>query len=259
MSDADRTPDEVRKWLAEILELAALLPDALIAGPKPDGGGSRPVPSSRPPVKLHIVSLLAAAERYDNLWEAGMCYVDPDGAGVLPYLWGWARDIEATLYEASPVLPDEVPEVPTLASVCDWLSRHAEAASVTAQWPELVYGVREVRQGLRGATAAVRDIEERAVPCPRCGDPLTHIEGETARWECPSGHETHVQAVTIGQAARIIGCGRNTLATLVNRPGLLADGIDAARPVLGDRGGRKLYDLNDLRRLHAEVKLRRIV
>lgn len=254
MSDADRTPDEIRNWLAEIVDMTADIPDpAMITGPiKPEG--TRPVPSSRPPTRLDVLSLLTRAERYDDIWETGMQYVDPDGAGILPYLWGWVRDIEATLYESYPTVPDEAPETPTVTNCADWLGCHAEAAATTHQWSELVYGLRKLRSGLRAATAGVRDVERKPVPCSRCGQPL-HRVGEQALWECEAGHQTSVEAVTLRQAhERLVADGgqwvpsMSTLKDWSRRPGLL--------PCLRESERVSLYDLSTIRKLVAEARVR---
>ena len=262
MSDADRTPDEIRTWLAEIVDMATLLPDAAItrtAGAKT----SRPTPSSKPPTRLDVVHLLDHRDKpkpgveHGMAWSRGMQYVDPDRIGVLPYLDGWCRDLETTLMDEHPAVPDETPEHPTVATCADWLTRHAEAAATTAQWPEVVYGLRVLRRNMRAATAGVRDERRRPVPCSRCGEPLERI-GEQALWACVNGHETSVQAVTLNQAAQVTGAKKDQLYGFANRPGLLAAmDIEPLTPVLGDTGGRKLFDLNDIRRVLAEVKLRK--
>lgn len=256
MSDADRTPDEIRAWLAEIVEMAVDVPDpAMVTGPT-DTQSARPVPSSKPPTRLDVLSLLTRAERYDELWERGMQYVDPDGAGILPYLWGWVRDIEATLYEQHPVVPDEAPDTPTVAGCADWLARHAEATATTHQWPELVYGLRNLRSGLRAVTVGVRGVERKPVPCSRCGQPL-HRVGEQALWECEAGHQTSVEAVTLRQARqrlldeRCAGQWVPSISTLKDwskRPGVL--------PCLRESERVSLYDLSTIRRLVAEARVR---
>ena len=245
--------DDVDRWLRAIPDLCALLPDALITRPA-GSGGPRPVPSSRPPVRLDIVSLLD--ERDTVLWETGMAYVDPDGAGVLPYLWGWCRDIEASLYEISPTLPPEVPAEPTVAGCCSWLIGALEDATSLPQWDELAWGIQQVHAGLRAATSAVRDVAEHPVPCSRCGGPLARVEGERPLWECDAcGHLVTVQAVTLRQAAAILrreqGKGAPTLRTLQRwalRPGILAPVADGPRS--------RVFDLGQIRGLAAEAKLR---
>lgn len=252
-ADADRTPDELRGWLAQIADMAALLPDAAItrsAGNKT----SRPTPASKPPANLNVVHLLDHDDKPPNgtrrgmAWSHGMQYVDPGRIGVLPYLDGWVRDLEATLLDQHPDVPaDEIPAVPTVAGCCSWLARHADAAATTDQWPELVYGVRAMVRNMRNATSGVRDLEERPVPCPRCGDPL-HRVGDLALWECETGHQTSVQAVTLRQASEHVGIPLSTLKGWSHRPGFL--------PCLRESERVSYYDLGTIQRLAAEARLR---
>ena len=249
------TPDDVRHWLGQLPELCALLPDAAVARGAIDG--PRPAPASKPPLKLHILHLLDRREKAN--WEFGMWQVDPDRQGILPYLWGWVRDLEATLYEESARLPDETPTDPTVAGCCDWLVRHLGMAEALDQWPEFADGIRVIRGHLLAATSGVRDLYDKPVPCSRCGNPLQRVD-ERPLWECSAcGHEVTVQAVTLNQAAKIMGVPKDKLYTIANRPALLADiGAQPLRPVLGETGSRKLYDLNDLRRVVAEINMRRM-
>lgn len=243
--DADRTPADVQAWLDEIADLAPLLRDAAVTGPHQEAV-SRPVPGSKPPMRLEPVVLLDERQKGTE-WLAGMEYVDPQRLGLLPYLDGWVRDIEASLLDACPDLPEPIPDTPTITADCQWLSRHAQAASRLPQWPELVYGLRHIRAALRAATAGVRDTVAKPVPCPRCGDPLRQV-GEKALWACDNGHETSVQAVTLRQAARIVGVPVSTLKRWARRPGLL--------PRVRESERRSLYDLGSIRAIVAESQLR---
>ena len=65
-------------------------------------------------------------------------------------------------------------------------------------------------------------------------------------WECPSGHVTSVQAVTLKQAARIIGIRNERLQAYANR-NLLQRVKD---------GSKILYDLSSIRAIVAEERLR---
>ena len=256
MTDEPRKPptaDDVRHWLGLLPELCALLPDAAVARGAIDG--PRPAAASKPPVKLHVLHLLDTREKWD--WEWGMWQVDPDRQGVLPYLWGWVRDLEATAYEDSADLPGETPETPTVSNCCDWLARHLHIAEHLAQWAEFAGGIKAVHRNVTAAVSSVQSVAEKRVPCGTCGFGHLERDGEANRWLCRAcGHIVTVQAVTLPQAARIVGVKRQTLYDWANRPGIL-------RPlssVLGERGStRKLYDLSDVRRLVAENRLRRVV
>ena len=246
MTDEPRKPptaDDVRHWLGELPELCALLPDAAVARAAIDG--PRPAPSSKPPLKLHVLHLLDTREKAN--WEWGMWQVDPDRQGVLPYLWGWVRDVEASLYDESPRLPDETPEQPTVASCCDWLARHVGMAETLQQWPELRDGIQVLNRNVHAAVSAVRD-RSRPVPCNHCGAGALARDAETNRWICPAcGHVVAVQAVTIRQAAQIIGRPERTIRSWAVRHLITA---------VSDGPRTNLYDLGDVRRVHAETELR---
>ena len=243
---SDPTIDDVRRYLSELPELCALLPDALVtrtAGVQT----SRPTPSSRPPTKLDVLHLMDESPK-DTLGEeyTGKRYPDPDRVGVLPYLWSWVRDIESEAMDMRPQLPDELPEQPTVSNACAWLLEELEWAATLPQWDEMAYGVRSTWQAVRSAVSSVADKPERKVPCGRCELPLTPIEGTRPMWECPSGHVTSVQAVTLKQAARIIGIRNERLQAYANR-NLLQRVKD---------GSKILYDLSSIRAIVAEERLR---
>ncbi|MGC8030311.1 hypothetical protein ACP3WD_24010, partial [Salmonella enterica] len=101
------TAQHIRRWLAELPELAALLPTALITR-SPDDTQRRTAPGSRPPVRLDVIQLLNTTLAQDV--AAGRAeWVDPDRAGLLPYLWTWCRDIEADALDAGHH-PDDLPD-----------------------------------------------------------------------------------------------------------------------------------------------------
>ena len=56
-----------------------------------------------------------------------------------------------------------------------------------------------------------------------------------------------VQAVTLVEAAPLVGVSKTTLYRWALRPGVLSPVVD---------GAKKLYDLGDIRRLVAETRLR---
>lgn len=244
----DYTPQQVTAWLGRIPELCALLPDAERTRSTIDG--PRPAPASRPPARLDVIDLLDGREKHD--WEQGMGWCDPDRQGVLPYLHGWVRDLEASAYDVDSE-PSEPPEHPTIVNLCDWLTRHIDLSANLPQWADYAWGVGQVHHRLVAATRAVADKTERPVPCGMCSGPLTRVDGGQALWQCEDcGHEVTVQAVTINQAAGLMGVPKSSLYALINRPGLIRE----LNPIAGDERGKRLYDVGELRRLWAEAKIR---
>ncbi|MGC8059562.1 hypothetical protein ACP3WF_23980, partial [Salmonella enterica] len=73
-------------------------------------------PGSRPPARLDVIQLLD--RRVRDLTSRAE-WVDPDRAGLLPYLWTWCRDIEADALDAGHH-PDDLPD--TVAGCCAWLT-----------------------------------------------------------------------------------------------------------------------------------------
>lgn len=239
---------KVRGWLIDLPDRAALLPDALIT--RPQASGSRPAPGSRPPVNLDVLAVLDRDDRTRRGWdwELGVGWCDPESVGVLPYLWGWARDIEACAYEDRPEMPAELPDPPTVAGVCSWLLTELDWAATLPQWPEMVEGVRITWRRVRDATAHVADPVDRPVPCRLCGFALERVAGDRPLWQCKAcGHEVSVQAVTIRQAAKILRRPERTIRTWATRSLIKA---------ISDGPRSNLYDLGDIRRVHAEVELR---
>ncbi|RRD03217.1 MerR family transcriptional regulator [Arachnia propionica] len=237
---------DVEQALGELPELCALLPDALTSGPDPWGGG-RTGASSGTPLRLDVLQLLDT--RDTTGWLDGMEFCDPDGVGVLPFLWGWCRDLASDLFDTCPGEVKELPEQPTLTAVTDWLTQHLPLIRGTAQWPEFEWGVLRVHRQVR---AAVRHLKEPspAVPCPRCGTgPLEAPAPDEPLWVCrPCGHEVTIQAVTLRQASRLVDVPERTLRDWASRPGLLSPVAEGPR--------RRLFDLGQIRRLAAERKLR---
>lgn len=240
------TVDDVLRYLAELPELCALLPEAAIVR-TPSGEGSRGTPGPRPPLRLDVLHLL---DTRDKGWAFDVP-PDPDRMGVLPFLDSWARDLEATALDERPELPDELPDPPTVTGLCKWLTGEALWASGLPQWPEMADGIHKTWKAVRIACRAVREVDERPVPCNRCGaGELRHVEGDRPMWECSQcEHQVTVQAVTLRQAAKIIGVPKSTLADWARRRALVAP--------ISDSPGRRLYDLGQLRRLAAEQRLRK--
>lgn len=242
--------DEVRTWLRDIPELCALLPDA--AATRTAIEGPRPAPGSRPPVRLDVLHLLDGRDKHR---DANMATCDPDRQGVLPYLFGWVRDIEADALDQSPELPPEAPEVPTVAGCCAWLTAMLPFAATLPQWFELADGIKVVHSRLRSATAGVRDVEQRPVPCTRCKVGRLELAGPKL-WQCDEcGWEFTVQAVSLPDAHRALRALHHdkapTLRTLQNwatRPGLL--------PGLLESGPRtRVYDMATIHALTSEYLL----
>ena len=233
--------DDIRRHLAEIPELCALLPDAAVARTVIEG--PRPAPGSKPPTRLDVVHLLDTRDKHR---DANMATCDPDRQGVLPYLWGWVRDIEADALDQSPQLPPESPEAPTVANCCDWLTTMLDYAATLPQWFEYADGIRRTHTNLRAATAGVRDIEERPVTCTTCGAGHLALTGPNL-WECGAcGKKFTVQAVTLRQAAKIIGDIGHTTLWRWSKRNLFTRIHD---------DGRDLYDLGSIRRVVAYERL----
>lgn len=246
----DRTTDDVARWLTEIPELVALLPDAAVTH-APHGEGTRSVAGPRVPTNLDVLHLLDVRTKGEDM-------PDPDRVGVLPYLDSWARDLEATALDERPTPPEFLPEVPTVANTVQWLLGELEWAATLPQWPEMADGIRRTHKALRLAVRGVREAPQRPVPCVRCENPLTAVEGTVASWECRAcGHQVSVQAVTLRQAASILrddlGKAAPTLRTLQRwalRPGILAPIADGPR--------KRMFDMGQIRKLAAEERMREI-
>lgn len=246
MSEDAITPDRVRDWLRVIPDLAALLPDALVTRTA-SVSTSRPAPGSRPPIRLDILHLLDTRDR--THWETGMQWCDPEHAGVLPYLHGWCCDLESYVYDLwDDELVDQVPAEPTISNCCAWLLQDGLldwAEETLHAWDEFAQGVRHVHAELRHATADVRDRDVQAVPCWRCGDPLTRID-ERALWECNSGHIVNIQPTDLQTAARDTGIPLRTLQDWAKKGRLTR---------LRESERSSIYDLGDIRRVAAERRL----
>ena len=245
--------------LAQIFDWAALLP-ALLTRCAPTGDTSRTgrrVPGSRPPVRLDILQILDTRRRAtgddaeDRAWHDRMA--SDHRQGILPDLWQWCRLIEAEAMHSRPEPPDELPEQPTLAGVVDWLTRHTPWA---VEQPWAGEYVADVDWWWRKLREAVGEAGETGVPCARCGEGLSMVH--LGLWECGTGHQVTVQPVSINLAAQKIGIPKDQLYALIAQPQQLrALGIEPPRPILGETGARRVYDLSDLRRLVAEVRVRR--
>lgn len=243
----------VRAQLRNIPDLYALLPDA--ATTRTSIEGPRPAPASRPPARLDITDLCDTRTK-TRLTDGPATWIDPDRMGALPYLDTWARDLEACAHDGdthwqTPPRPDPpapVPDPPTIAGLCAWLDKELDWAATLPQWPDLAHGINHIHHRLRAATRNVRDIETRPVPCQRCGHPLDRAHGTKPLWTCHAcGHEVTVQAVTLRQAATILGRPYPTLIAWKNRNLITA---------VSDGPRQNLYDLGELRRVHAEIRLR---
>lgn len=236
----------IRQALSELADLCALLPEALTSGP---GGAPRihAGPSATVPLRLDVLQLLDVRDRTG--WLDGMEYCDPEKVGVLPYLWGWCRDLEATALDECLAAIPALPEHPTLSSVTNWLISQLDWIAGTAQWPDFEWGVLHMHRAVRAAVKHLRETGP-AVPCSRCG--AGHLEvlpGRKAAWRCTAcGREVTIQAVTLRQAAFLVGVPLRTLQDWARRPGLLSPVSEGPR--------RRLFDLGQIRGLAAERRLR---
>lgn len=236
------TPTE---QLTELADLAALLPVALITR-LPDDSGRRDAPRSKPPARLDVIQLLD--RRLDQGTAAGRAeWVDPDRAGLLPYLWTWCRDIEADALDAGHT-PADLPD--TVAGCCAWLTTWLNFAATLPQWDELAWGIERCWRNTRAATRGIRDDDPpRRVTCSRCHIGTLEPVGDT--WVCTDcGRTIAITAVSLPDAAPMVGISERTLRTWATRS-LLGRGV--ADP---DDQRRRLYDLGTIQRVAAEAKLR---
>lgn len=246
--------------LGDILDWAALLP-ALLTRRAPTGDssrGGRGMSGPRPPARLDVMHVLDARLRVtgddaeDRAWHDRMA--SDHRQGLLPDLWQWARMIEAEALEGCPDVPDELPEAPTLASVVAWLVKHTGHWTLAQQWASEY--VADVGWWWRRLRDLVGEASPAGVPCGRCGETLGMVH--LGLWECGAGHQVTVQPVSVNLAAQKIGIPKDQLYALIAQPQQLrALGIEPPRPILGETGARRVYDLSDLRRLVAEVRVRR--
>lgn len=239
--------DTVRTILAQLPELAALLPVAAITRPAASEGVST-TPHSQPPTRLDVVDLLDTREK--ESWLDGMSYCDPDRVGVLPYLWGWCRDFESDMLDHCPTLPSELPETPTVSGCCEWITTHLDWLETRPQFAEFTDGITRTHRRVQDAVKHVVDAQRMDVPCSRCGaGRLQRRASDRPLWECDACHHlVSVQAVTLRQAAKLLGVPRTTLQRLAQRSALLTP--------ISEGAGRRLYDLGQLRTLVAEMTSR---
>jgi hypothetical protein len=173
--------------------------------------------------------------------------VDPDRAGLLPYLWTWCRDIEADALDAG-LAPDDLPD--TVAGCCSWLATWLDFAQTLPQWDELVWGIDRCWRNTRAATRGVRDDDPpRHARCNRCHIGTLTPSGDV--WTCTDcARIISITAVSLPDAARLTGIPLRTLQAWAARS-LLDRGV--ADP---DDQRRTLYDLGTIRRVAAEAQLR---
>ncbi len=229
---------DTRRHLAELPELCALLPDAAVARSVVEG--PRPAPASKPPLRLDVLDLMDTRLKQDQTHHRSKTLCDPDRMGVLPYLFTWCRDLTETV-EGLPPLPDRL----TVSSCCNWLTQNIDDASTLPQFGEMAHGIQQTHQAVRDATTSVRDADPVPVPCGQCGNPLKATGPNL--WQCGAcGKEVTVQAVTLRQAAKIVGdIGHATLWRWSKR-NLFTRIQDS---------GRDLYDLGSIRRVVAYERL----
>ncbi len=236
---------DTRRHLAELPELCALLPDAAVTRSVVEG--PRPAPASKPPLRLDVLDLMDTRLKADQTHHRSKTLCDPDRMGVLPYLFTWCRDLTETV-EGLPPLPDRL----TVATICDWLGQQSGIAETLPQFGEMAYGIKQTHQAVRDATTSVRDIDPVPVPCSNCGAGTLKTTGPNL-WQCNAcGREVTVQAVTIPQAAKIIGVKRSTLYAYRDRN--VMQRIQGP----GGPGGSQLFDLGSVRRMVAEERMRGI-
>lgn len=239
--------------LADIVDLAALLPALLTSRTAPASGSGRApggsTAHSPSPVRLDILQALDGRLRdlgddaEDRAWHDRMA--GDHRQGLLPDLYQWAKLIEAEMYDTSPQMPAELPEAPTLTSVVAWLQQHLDWA-LTQRWS--VELVRDIDWWWRRVRHLVGERDPYQPRCPRCLFPIepavgavvdSHVPGI---WRCLGcGNETSLDAalkrlaepvVTLAQAAEITGVPFRTLQSRARAGKLLPVTSSSARPAL---------------------------
>lgn len=203
---------DVEQALKELQEDLPRLPELLTTG-STKAAPRRPQPSSRPPLRLDVLQLLDTRNRHD--WLDGMQWCDPEGVGVLPYLWGWCRDLASTLLDENPRKVEELPEHPTLATVTTWLTDHLDHIATLPQWPDFAAGVLWVSNAV-ARTLNPPQPGTSAIPCPTpgCSGMLARDQAIPNAWHCLLGcdpGQTTVTAVTLPEAAKRTGIPLRTL------------------------------------------------
>lgn len=243
MSSGDDDKTRIAQRLADLPELAAQLPDMITQ--RRTQQNSTPTPASRPPLRLDIVALLDQRDR--TAWANGMQLCDPTTVGLLPYLWGWARDIESTALDNDVTLPaGDTPTKPTITTVCAWLTASLDYAHLLPEWPELAAGIEHCWRTTRAAVGG--DDKPKPVPCPHCRAGRLQRLGETATWECNQcGRAIATQPVTLQQAVKETGIPLSTLYRWTKHKLIVA---------VQNHNGQRLWDLGDIRRQAAATRLK---
>lgn len=243
----------VHRLLAQIPELCLNLAQNRIDGPQRAARSPRTA-NSKPPTNLDRIVALDLRQRirdlnhHDQLWRDGQ-----PRQGILPTLWLWATMLEADWLDQSPQLPAGLPEQPTVASLCNWLTTHDHLWHKQPEWDEYSTDIEALNAW------AKRLVGWQPEPtCPTCGVAFTR-HGEHL-WRCRHcGREisTRIVGVTLKMASSLTGVPERTLRDWVSRQGLLPPLTDGAG-VQRDKYGAKLFDLDLIRRLAGERRERRL-
>lgn len=182
-----------RDLLAEIPDLVAYATLMRTVHVADSNGRSAGTPGSRPPLRLDVAQALDTRVRFRGDDAVLRAQQDAEAGarlqGVLPDLWQWARLIEAEWLDGNPVVPDDLPEQPTIVTVCDWLIRHTTAWTLDQQWASEYQA--DVHGWHRDLQRITGQVEPRAMrhDCTRCGNPAQLINDGDA-WACAEcGHE----------------------------------------------------------------------
>ncbi|MDO5677479.1 MAG: hypothetical protein Q4G35_08245 [Propionibacteriaceae bacterium] len=230
----------VDEHLTALPHLAAWLPWAAMTG----ATNTSSAPGSTVPINVTLLALLDTRERWN--WEDGMAWADPERQGVLPYLHGWVRDIEASLYDVD--APDITipPLEPTIANQCAWLQDHLINAYGLPQWPEFADGIAHMHHRVSDATAAARAEGPSRSSCGACGNGRLVPNGDN-HWTCTTCLITvTLTAVTLRQAATATGHPLRTLQRWAGTKGW-------AR--VEDNLGHRYYDLGQISATVAAARL----
>jgi len=245
---------QLRADLATITKLHGNLPDMLTSrsGGGPNHGSRKVFARSAPPVNLTALDMLDGRQKLGGDDAEGMHQLDRmAGArrmGVLPDLWMWARMIEAEMIDAGAALPAELPESPTVATICRWLSQVTEWAVGAPWWPEYVHDIHETAQRIAATVGEPAGAEPtRHGGEDGCGMIVSQLGPE--RFVCSGcGKSWTLEAVTLPDAAQRLGISLRTLQSWAARS-LLVE-------LPGQSERRRMYDFEGIRRIVAEKRSR---
>ena len=251
---------QIRADLAAIADLHADLSHMLTSRPP----GSTNTKTARgklahppAPVNLTALDMLDTRAKIGGDDADGIHQLDRmagvNRMGILPDLYMWARMIESEMAENGARLPAELPEAPTLGNVSRWLSACVSWAYDQPWWREFAHDVHTTAQRVRIALG-----ESDRKPTIHngetgCGMPISEVG--PGRFLCSGcGKSWTLLAVTLPQASKRLGINLRTLQAWAARS-LLVE-VPGLPEFPGKTGRKRMFDLDSIRRAHAESRLR---